>query len=133
LTTEKRAATNRRLAKKRVQCLNESLCFVSSSVLAASLVLRNPLLRQAPKRYIQAGAISISNELWPLDEKLLDAYQKNQPIIQPKNGLSAEYFYGLATGAVLSELIQRAIFNASSFGTCGIAAMGVAYSGQFLG
>jgi hypothetical protein len=41
---------NRRLAKKRVQCLNEALCFVSSSVAADSLVLRNPLLRQAPKR-----------------------------------------------------------------------------------
>ncbi len=81
------------------------------------------------------GAVTCSsNELWTLDKKLLDAYQKNQPITQPKNGLSAEYFYGLlATAAVLSELIQRAIFNASSFGTCGIAAMGVAYSGQFLG
>jgi len=42
---------NRRLAKKRVQCLNEALCFLSSSVLSDSLVLRNPLLRQAPKRY----------------------------------------------------------------------------------
>jgi hypothetical protein len=42
---------NSRLAKKRVQCLNEALCFVSSSVLADSLVLRNPLLRQAPKRW----------------------------------------------------------------------------------
>lgn len=41
---------NRRLAKKRVQCLNEVLRFVSSSVLVDSLVLRNPLLRQAPKR-----------------------------------------------------------------------------------
>ena len=48
--TERRPAYNRRLAKKRVQCLNEALCFVSSSVLADSLVLRNPLLRQAPKR-----------------------------------------------------------------------------------
>jgi hypothetical protein len=46
------AAANRRLAKKRVQCLNEALCFVSSSVLINSLVLRNPLLRQAPKRYV---------------------------------------------------------------------------------
>lgn len=46
-----RAAGNRRLAKKRVQCLNEALCFELSSVLADSLVLRNPLLRQAPKRY----------------------------------------------------------------------------------
>jgi hypothetical protein len=43
-------AHNRRLAKKRVQRLIEVLCFVSSSVLADSLVLRNPLLRQAPKR-----------------------------------------------------------------------------------
>jgi len=42
---------NRRLAKKRVQCLNEALCFVSSAVLADSLVLSNPLLRQAPKRW----------------------------------------------------------------------------------
>ncbi len=45
---------NRRLAKKRFQCLNEAFCFVSSSVLADSLVHRNPLLRQAPKRYGQA-------------------------------------------------------------------------------
>jgi hypothetical protein len=43
-------AYNRRLAKKRVQCLFEALCFVSSSVLPDSLVLRNPLLRQAPER-----------------------------------------------------------------------------------
>ena len=42
---------NRRLAKKRVQWLIEALCFVSSSVLAESLVLRNPLLRQARKRF----------------------------------------------------------------------------------
>jgi hypothetical protein len=35
------------LAKKRFHCLNEALCFVSSSVLAESLLLRNPLLRQA--------------------------------------------------------------------------------------
>ena len=42
---------NRRLAKKRVHCLNEALCFVSSSVLADSLVLRTPLLHQALKCY----------------------------------------------------------------------------------
>ncbi len=52
-STEQKTAYNRRLAKKRVQCLIEALCFVSSSVLADSLVLRNPLLRQAPKRYSQ--------------------------------------------------------------------------------
>jgi len=44
---------NRRLAKKRVQWLNEALFFLSSSVLADSLVLRKPLLRQAPNRYGQ--------------------------------------------------------------------------------
>jgi hypothetical protein len=49
-STERKTAYKRRLAKKRFQCLNEALCFVSSSVLADSLVLRNPLLRQAPKR-----------------------------------------------------------------------------------
>jgi len=48
---ESKPAHNRRLAKKRVQCLNAALCFVSSSVLADSFVLRNPLLRQAPKRW----------------------------------------------------------------------------------
>jgi len=52
-TGQRRAAHNSRLAKKRLQCLNGALCFVSSSVLAESLVLRNPLLRQAPKRYMQ--------------------------------------------------------------------------------
>ncbi|WP_165587184.1 hypothetical protein [Flavobacterium sp. MEB061] len=45
---ERRAAANMRLAKKRVQCLNEALFFVSRSVQADSLVLRNPLLRQVP-------------------------------------------------------------------------------------
>ena len=53
LLSEEARTANRRLAKKRVQCLNEALCFVSSSVLADSFVLRNPLLRQAPKRYSQ--------------------------------------------------------------------------------
>lgn len=47
---ERKTGANRRLAKKRVHCLNEVLCFVSSSVLKESLVPRNPLLRQAPKR-----------------------------------------------------------------------------------
>jgi len=50
MTNKRITAGNRRLAKKRVQCLNEALCFESSSVLADGLVLRNPLLRQAPKR-----------------------------------------------------------------------------------
>ena len=50
-TKKIKTTANRRLAKKRAKWLNEVLCFVSSSVLADSLVLRNPLLRQAPKRY----------------------------------------------------------------------------------
>jgi len=48
----KQRLANRRLAKKRVQCLIEVLCCVSSSVLADSTVLRYPLLRQAPNRYM---------------------------------------------------------------------------------
>lgn len=51
---------NRRLAKKRVQWLNEALCFVSSLVLADSFVLRNPLLRQAPKRCGETPLRSVS-------------------------------------------------------------------------
>jgi hypothetical protein len=50
---KKCTGANTGLAKVAVQCLNEALCFVSSSVLADSLQLRNPLLRQAPKRYMQ--------------------------------------------------------------------------------
>ncbi len=49
---------NRRLAKKRVQWLNEVLCLVSSSLLADSLVLRNPLLRQAPNRWRQLALVT---------------------------------------------------------------------------
>ncbi len=43
---------NRRLVKKRVQYLNEVLYFVSTSVPADSLVLQNPILRQAVKPYL---------------------------------------------------------------------------------
>lgn len=48
-TNKKAQTANRRLTKKRVQCLNEASYFVSSSVLVDSIVLRNPLLREAPK------------------------------------------------------------------------------------
>jgi hypothetical protein len=50
-----KAATgaNSTYKKLAVLWLNETLCFVSSSLLAENLVLRNPLLRQAPKRYRQ--------------------------------------------------------------------------------
>ena len=47
---EEKTTGNRRLAKKRVQWLNEALCFVSSSVLADSFVLRNRQLLVAAKR-----------------------------------------------------------------------------------
>lgn len=47
---DKSIGHNRRLAKKWVQCLNETLYLVSKSVLAYNLVLRNPLLPQPQKR-----------------------------------------------------------------------------------
>jgi hypothetical protein len=51
MTTEKKARTdNRRLAQWRVTWLNQALCFYQSVCLVDSEVLRNPLLRQAPKR-----------------------------------------------------------------------------------
>jgi len=50
LARKESTAGNRRLAKKRVQCLNEALCFVSSFVVAESLVLRNRQLLVAAKR-----------------------------------------------------------------------------------
>jgi hypothetical protein len=40
--------------KLAVQWLNEALCFISSSVLADSFVLRNRQLLVAAKRYLQA-------------------------------------------------------------------------------
>jgi len=46
---KKERTANRRLAKKRVQCLNEALCFVSSFVGADSLVLRNRQLVAAKR------------------------------------------------------------------------------------
>jgi len=45
------AAHNRRLAKKRVQWLFEHSASYQLLCWVDSLVLRNPLLRQAPKRY----------------------------------------------------------------------------------
>lgn len=44
-------AGNRRLAKKRVLSLNETLCFVSSSVLADSFVHPNRQRLVTTKRY----------------------------------------------------------------------------------
>ena len=50
LLTEESPATNRRLAKKRVQWLFEHSTSYQILCLVDNLVLRNPLLRQAPKR-----------------------------------------------------------------------------------
>ena len=50
LRTNRRAADNRRLAKKRVQWLNEHSTSYQILCWFDTLVLRNPLLRQAPKR-----------------------------------------------------------------------------------
>ena len=46
---------NRRLAKKQVPGLHEALCFVLSSVLADSLVIQNPLLRQRHNVIVMSG------------------------------------------------------------------------------
>lgn len=52
MTTERTAAANRRLAKKRVQWLIEHSTSYQIICWVDSLVLRNPLLRQAPNRYV---------------------------------------------------------------------------------
>jgi hypothetical protein len=46
-------APNSTYKKLAVQWLNEALCFVSSSVVADSFVLRNRQLLVAAKRYMQ--------------------------------------------------------------------------------
>jgi len=51
MTTERTPACNSTYNKLAVQRLNEALCFVSSSVLADSLELRNRQLLVAAKRY----------------------------------------------------------------------------------
>jgi hypothetical protein len=54
-TTEKEGRRHNSTYKKlAVQWLNEALCFVSSSVVVDSLVLRNRQLLVAAKRYQQA-------------------------------------------------------------------------------
>jgi hypothetical protein len=53
LRTDRRASGNSGFKKLAVQWLNEHLCFVSSSVLANSFVLRNRQLLKPAKRYKQ--------------------------------------------------------------------------------
>jgi hypothetical protein len=53
MTADKTPAGNSTYKKLAVQWLNEALCFVSSSVLADSFVLRNRQLLVAAKRYVQ--------------------------------------------------------------------------------
>jgi len=50
-TTDKTPAGNSGFKKLAVQWLNEGLCFVSSFVVADSLVLRNRQLLKPAKRY----------------------------------------------------------------------------------
>jgi hypothetical protein len=47
---ERKTGYNSTYKKLAVQWFNEALCFISSSVLADSFVLRNPPLRKAPNR-----------------------------------------------------------------------------------
>jgi len=49
----RKTAYNRRLAQWRVMWLIEVQCFYQHLCLVDSEVLRNPPLRQAPKRYAQ--------------------------------------------------------------------------------
>jgi hypothetical protein len=51
LRKHNKAAANSTYKKLAVQWLNEALCFVSSFVVAESLVLRNRQLLVAAKRY----------------------------------------------------------------------------------
>jgi hypothetical protein len=53
MTTERRTADNSTYKKLAVQWLHEALCFVSSSVVADSFVLRNRQLLVAAKRWAQ--------------------------------------------------------------------------------
>ena len=52
---DRRAAGNRRLAQWRVKWLNEHSTSHQILWCIDSFVLRNPPLRQAPKRYLQAN------------------------------------------------------------------------------
>jgi len=54
ITTERTPAPNSTYKKLAVQWLNEAFCFVSSIVVADSLVLRNRQLLLAANRYLQA-------------------------------------------------------------------------------
>jgi hypothetical protein len=58
---QRKTAYNSTYKKLAVQWLNEVLCFVSSSVLADSFVLRNRHLRQARNRYNQWLEVKIEN------------------------------------------------------------------------
>lgn len=51
MQTQKGTGYNSTYKKLAIQWLNEALCFVSSSVLADSFVLRNRQLLVAAKRY----------------------------------------------------------------------------------
>ena len=71
---ERITAYNSTYKKLAVQWLNEALCFVSSSVLVDSLVLRNRQLLVAAKRYGQAyetlrSLITITDLLWYFADK----------------------------------------------------------------
>ncbi len=53
MLNERNTGANSTYKKLAVQWLNEALCFVSSSVVADSFVLRNRQLLVAAKRYLQ--------------------------------------------------------------------------------
>ncbi|MEO8086970.1 MAG: hypothetical protein ABI763_09135, partial [Bacteroidota bacterium] len=63
LRTNSKAAHNSTYKKLAVQWLNEALCFVSTSVLADSLVLRNRQLLVAANRYVQFEFVIILEKM----------------------------------------------------------------------
>ncbi len=89
--TERKTAYNRRLAKKRVQWLIEHstsyqiLCWVDS------LVLRNPLLRQAPNRYVKFNDMKTNIAIRTILIFIL-SFGCNNPKDEVPNNLTLDYY-----------------------------------------
>ena len=77
MRTERKTAYNSTYKKLAVQWLHEVLCFVSSSVVADSLVLRNRQLLVAAKRYLQHPPNS--NSLQTNSSELLTVHHVHLP------------------------------------------------------
>jgi len=74
MTTERKTPYNSTYKKLAVQWLNEALCFVSSSVVADSFVLRNRQLLVAAKRYRKPYDDSANIKLTNFERRLFEIY-----------------------------------------------------------